>query len=217
MCLWMYGGQQRHQVALSVTLHLIVWDGVSPCMWRQQSAGPADQPPGLSSLHLCLTLCPTLDPRAREQRFMLVKQARPPYLLLTSLPTGLLSSKLAPKKIVLSPWGVWVIKELTYGLARVTVSWPYMQQPLCGDLLKADSIGLQEDLLQMSFSCFPNNLAMWLWYSCYRVVRGNCNCCFVYSGSQRWFLTYTISSLNHGFSCGCCQISKYRVRIKYIN
>lgn len=130
MCLWMYGGQQRHQVALSVTLHLIVWDGVSPCMWKQQSAGPADQPPGLSSLHLCLTLCPTLDPRAREQRFMLVKQALPPYLLLTNLPTGLLSSKLAPKKIVLSPWGVWVIKELTYGLARVTVSWPYMQQ-LC--------------------------------------------------------------------------------------
>lgn len=61
MCLWMYGGQWRHQVGFSITLQftvwdrvtlLHVWDRVSPCMWRQQSAGPADQPPGLSSLHL---------------------------------------------------------------------------------------------------------------------------------------------------------------------
>lgn len=189
MCLWMYGGQQRHQVALSVTLHLIVWDGVSPCMWKQQSAGPADQPPGLSSLHLCLTLCPTLDPRAREQRFMLVKQALPPLPIAHQSSHRFTLFKTGSKKNCSQSLGSLSYKRVDVWISKSHSVLAIHATALCGGLFKADSIGLQEDLLQMSFSCFPNNLAMWLWYSCYRVVRGNCNCCFVYSGSQRRFLT----------------------------
>lgn len=60
--------------------------------WTDWPASGTVQPPSLCCGYSCLTLCPALNPRAREQCFMLVKQARLPSLLLTSLPTGLLSS-----------------------------------------------------------------------------------------------------------------------------
>lgn len=92
-----------HSTLLSETGSLPAWlrQGLSllhverAIGWTSWPASGTVQSPSLCCGYSCLTLCPARDPRAGEQHFMLVKQACLPYLLLTSLPTGLLSSELA--------------------------------------------------------------------------------------------------------------------------